>query len=482
MSWYSPPSRREVSLVLFSLAVFILFYNLESSFTGNALSAQRTTSQATTGDNSSIGRENWDDVIYGNWTWEEGQVAKNAQKQALDNEKYGDATVSRPQIFGSVGVNDGILEWGNDVPTTTVLKHVPGYTIMDNVFMLDGTLFIVTDDPAFPAIGTIASSGENSHAIPRPSDWRILSSVQARETLGPFGGLIHGVSWLVTDASPSNYTLFSLWRTYSALNTFVSPDALTLPPPRRVFYPNLPTFVGKQPDTDAPDVVRRRSASGFHPFLAKAAFPTLGLMYTEDWADYALLHVPFLMKRVVVADQGAARRERADVPPFAVPLVELVAAKEWWEPIRRNVARFLAVAEQAPKKAQSQMVVTYLSRQDAARGPKLREADHEALIKGLEELGSGYTVHVVSSEASWVERMTVIAQSTIVIGVYGDHMADCVYIPPSSRATVMEMFPLGVFIRDVEISVGALDEVRYFAWWQERQHGVDALPPVVPPN
>lgn len=60
---------------------------------------------------------------------------------------------------------------------------------MDNVFMLNGTLFVVTDDPSFPPLGSIASSGEDSQAVPRPSDWQILSSAQARETLGPFGGL-----------------------------------------------------------------------------------------------------------------------------------------------------------------------------------------------------------------------------------------------------------------------------------------------------
>ena len=55
----------------------------------------------------------------------------------------------------------------------------------------------------------------------------------------------------------------------------------------------------------------------------------------------------------------------------------------------------------------------------------------------------------------------------VVIGVYGGHMAECVYLPPSSRTTVMEIFPPGVFVRDVQVSVGALD-VRYFAWSEAR--------------
>lgn len=246
------------------------------------------------------------------------------------------------------------------------------------------------------------------------------------------------MSWLVTDASPSsfssivhtalcspphtgNYTLFSLWRTYSALNTTLSPDALTLPPPRRVLYPNLPTFMGERPDENGPIVLRQRSPSGFHPLLAKAAFPTLGLLYAEDWADYALLHVPFLFKRAVVADQGAARRAGpADVPPFAVPLVELEASKVWWEPIRRRVARYLDVPEEAPKKAwlsKSKTVVTYLSRQDAGGGARLRAGDHKALVRALGELrGAGYEVHVVEAGAAWVERMRAIAQSTVSDG------------------------------------------------------------------
>lgn len=92
---------------------------------------------------------------------------------------------------------------------------------MDNLFMLNGTLFIVSDDPSFPPLGSIALLGESSHAVPRPSDLQLLSTAQAREVLGSFGGLsvsviylpcerllisrlsIHGVTWLVTDPSPS---------------------------------------------------------------------------------------------------------------------------------------------------------------------------------------------------------------------------------------------------------------------------------------
>lgn len=195
MVWYSPLSRREISLVLFSLTTFVLFYNLEASFVAHGpIQTAQPASKTQSVD--------WDKLIYGNWTREEAQVAENAHKQTHN------ATIVvsfQPQVFGSVGANDGILDWGNEVPKTTLLKHVPGvlhvclagalcsndvgYTIMDNVFVLNGTLFIVTDDPSFPPLGAIASSSEDSHAVPLSSDWQILSTAQARETLGSFGGL-----------------------------------------------------------------------------------------------------------------------------------------------------------------------------------------------------------------------------------------------------------------------------------------------------
>ncbi|KAG6380859.1 hypothetical protein JVT61DRAFT_5248 [Boletus reticuloceps] len=187
------------------------------------------------------------------------------------------------------------------------------------------TLFVVTDDLSFLSLGFIASSSENPQAVHRPSDWQILYTAQAKETLGSFGGLcVHSLCVVVVlkliiaaytqhrrvrSHSFCNHTLFSLWRTYTTLDMSLSPDALTLPPPRRNLYPNVPAFMGEQPDPNGSIVPRQRSPSGFHPMVVKV--------------DYALLHVPFVLKRVVVADQGAAHHARADLPSSAVPLTEL---------------------------------------------------------------------------------------------------------------------------------------------------------------
>lgn len=64
-----------------------------------------------------------------------------------------------------------------------------GYTVLENVFILNGTFFLVTDDAdSLPRLSTIASSAINPTHPPRRQDWQILSVAEAVKTLGKFGG------------------------------------------------------------------------------------------------------------------------------------------------------------------------------------------------------------------------------------------------------------------------------------------------------
>ena len=64
-----------------------------------------------------------------------------------------------------------------------------GYTILDNVFMLNGTCFLVTDTPsALPPLSLIASSAIYPSQPPREMDWRIVNKVTAQHVLGIYGG------------------------------------------------------------------------------------------------------------------------------------------------------------------------------------------------------------------------------------------------------------------------------------------------------
>ncbi|KAH8995595.1 hypothetical protein EDB83DRAFT_2377381, partial [Lactarius deliciosus] len=66
--------------------------------------------------------------------------------------------------------------------------------------------------------------------------------------------------------------------------------------------------------------------------------------------------------------------------------------------------------------------VTYLARQDGLEGKRLGAADHRRCWT------TGVTVHVVDEKASWMERMHAVAQSSIVLSVFRDHVANAVFM------------------------------------------------------
>ncbi|KAH7910270.1 hypothetical protein BJ138DRAFT_130585 [Hygrophoropsis aurantiaca] len=501
MPWYSPPTRQEITLILFCLTTFILFYNVESSFQylgTNPTSLSKIGKPVDLDGNTKLGASGdaLEKEIYGDWDGYERTRAKKSddvvQKRAVVENKPGvmkeNAPPSqRPEIYGDVAVGDSFSHWGAQVPQASMIKHVPGFTILDNVIMANGTIFLVSDKPSsLPSLGSIASSAVNSNDPPREEDWQILSTKDAKTKLGSYGGLIHGVSLLSTDTTPSNYTLFSLWRVYSSLDPSITSEGQTsLPPPRRIFFPNIPTFTGVRPDLNGPIILRHRSPSGFHPLLPKAAFPTLGLMYQEDWEDYARMQLPFVLKRVVVADKGAAARAQGGASFMAKSFsgAEMTTSQHWWEPIRRSLGNFLDVdqAMETSLRGTDKPTITYISTQDTDSAPALRSVDHDALVKAIEKMGRDYScnVNIVSSEGSWTDRMSAIAKSTIVLGVFGDTLADSVFMKPSSHSMVVEIFAPDVFIPDAEVAVRSLG-LHYVAWRDNQPFKSGSFPSTTP--
>lgn len=287
---------------------------------------------------------------------------------------------------------------------------------------------------------------------------------------------------------PDNSTLISLWRTYSSLDPSIDAFGRTiLQPPRRLLFPKIPVFSDPRPDPDDTDFVRTRSLTGFHPYLAKAAFPSLGIMYQADWDGYQSMEVPFIFERVVISDRRAAATESDLIPALAPPFESIGASEYWFEPIRRTLMMHLNLEEEIGKKGKKK-VVTYLSTQDESSGPNLREADHNALIRALQKMGRryGYEINVVSSTTPWNERMTAIVKSTVckwpclegfsnsdtdwiqvVLGVHGMHLVDFVFMQPSSHTTLFEIFPYGTFRRDNQILAHAVGSL-HLVWWNDR--------------
>ncbi|KZT03789.1 uncharacterized protein LAESUDRAFT_659053 [Laetiporus sulphureus 93-53] len=617
--WLYPPTRREFTLLLFSLIVFVLSYNLETSLQIIGVNPAKLSS----GYLSTIGlgtkdpgfepdgrrpkewRDELENLIFGEWEWEEDQVA--GVERGLAGIAVGTAAVynvetrrkasrSTGKDDKGVGLNEGVtvkeqlLRWEEEIPVARALAHVPGmfhmnlplmlgfvagYTILENAIMLNGTLFLVTEEPAsLPSLGAVGSSATDRSQPPREEDWQVLNRQQAISRLGDFGGRLFGTTWLSMDPSSSQdpYTLFSMFRAQSALaipsSAFASSEdsakTIDVPAPLRLIYQNVSTFSSPRlpPPGDDPKKhppMRERSYNGLHPLLTKAALPTLGVWYEEDWQDIIDMDVPWLFDRVVVVDRHAADRgrdmwtrpwsatntntikesenelrKRAEgddgKPAWAAPFVGLRAKPDWWTPVRAALLSYLRMEDSSAENANSNLgrgkkakskavptkpIVTYVSMQDEPNGagPRLRDEDHAALLaglRGLEREGVVGEVHVVKGNGSvavhgweWADRMRAIARSSIVLGPYGFHLADSIFMAPPSWHSVdlpttslspsedeqnqapvpllMEFFPPGIFMPDQEFAVRSLG-MRYMAWWNDRKFTGNSLPPVISPG
>ncbi|PCH35351.1 hypothetical protein WOLCODRAFT_139864 [Wolfiporia cocos MD-104 SS10] len=585
-SWTASPTRRELTLLLFSLTLFVLSYNLETSLRLAGVPSQRLHAFSTIGLGSQDPgldpdgrrpkewRDELENLIVGEWSWEPGRVAGvehgssgaiiGKSGAAIYNAAPG-AAVGRSAGREDRGVgvttgptpNEQLWRWGAEVPQASTIAHVPGYTILDNVIVVNGTFFLVTDEPAsLPELGLIASSAEDRTQPPREQDWQVLSTQEAAAKIDTFGGRITGTTWLALDPSSSQdpYTLFSLFRTHSTLaapplDAQDQTSPAKMPAPMRLIFPNVPTFSSPHIPPDGDDIKKHpppriRSYNGIHPLLPKVALPTVGIWYTEDWQDLIDSQAPWIFERVVIADRAAADRGRElwarrwtssrpssqelrkraegdewdvsgaedgeDVPAWAAPLVGLPAPTTWWAPVRASLLSYLQVDERETKKGKP--VVTYVSMQQepAGAGPRLLDVDDGALVaglRGLERDGVLGAVHVVKGNGSvsgpeWADRMRAFAESSIVLGPYGHHLADSVFMEPpawmhqsSSTSSVaasdnksdqpapllMEFFAPGTFMRDREYAMRVLG-MRYIAWWNERKFTGSSLPPVIRPE
>ncbi|KAH9176161.1 hypothetical protein EDB89DRAFT_2129343 [Lactarius sanguifluus] len=92
----------------------------------------------------------------------------------------------------------------------------------------------------------------------------------------------------------------------------------------------------------------------------------------------------------------------------------LEATEDWFDRVRHTLARYFGAPDEDT--AMGTCTVTYLAWLEGLEGEWLHAADHAALLDTLAD-----------EKASWMECMRTVAQSTIVLSVFGDHVADVVH-------------------------------------------------------
>src|SRR5438477_11201379 len=105
MGWLSPPTRREISLLLFSFTVFIFAYNLDITLSPHNIVFRNLGLAGS----SVIGKDGrrppgWRDrlenAIFGEWRWEEGHVAGEGpdRRREKGTDRYGAQWLGRVEI------------------------------------------------------------------------------------------------------------------------------------------------------------------------------------------------------------------------------------------------------------------------------------------------------------------------------------------------------------------------------------------------
>lgn len=116
-------------------------------------------------------------------------------------------TTQRPSTEKTTTVTlhqfDTQLSWDKTVPQTSILAHVPGWTIFDRLYFLNGTLYIVSDEPdSVPSRRMMISTAvqiangpiEEAKRVPTDKEMSIISSAAAKELFGSSAQRMDGVT------------------------------------------------------------------------------------------------------------------------------------------------------------------------------------------------------------------------------------------------------------------------------------------------
>ena len=157
--WTLPPTRRELTLLLFCATIFIVAFNATTTLRLMGLDPSSLTSFSSSpvrigmdGRRIEGYRDRLENEIFGEWDWEPGHIAgiKDAEsnrllhgkphshpdayvrgegrngKQAMWLLGVGDGQYISGEGLGLTSVNDGFVRWGEDVPRTELRQHTPG--------------------------------------------------------------------------------------------------------------------------------------------------------------------------------------------------------------------------------------------------------------------------------------------------------------------------------------------------------------------
>ncbi|KAG8890646.1 hypothetical protein FRB98_006149 [Tulasnella sp. 332] len=416
----------------------------------------------------------------------------------------------------------------NPRPITKLIRHAPGWTTFENLYMSNGTLYIITPNASdWPRLRYMISvpmialnNPENIAARePTPDLISFITPADAENLWGDRVWVVKDWTFMVTDPPQflNHYyhfvaeTFLGFWRVFASLDPNIDAYGNTnLPTPARIIVPYC---------NDA----QWQDYSQFIRWFLHGVFPSISLESSNDWHARSSMTSPnrtltshpkqkaFRFSNLILSDRSAAFRgeicpsQTNRIASEAYEVTKNISSKWWWEPIRRSVMRFsdveksvrdrsviwddsynwgLEVSEpnsKLLKTASKRMpiVISYIVRVSFYR--MLTQAAHLALIDALTQLcaSKGWEFNAVHAERmTREEQIQMAAKSTIILGIHGNGLTHLVWMPPTPLSTVIEIFYPGGFARDYEWTARALGH-RHYGIWNDTYIHYPVIPEVV---
>ncbi|WWD21732.1 hypothetical protein CI109_106219 [Kwoniella shandongensis] len=389
---------------------------------------------------------------------------------------------------------DGWVDFGTGMPTTTYDGGLPGYQVFSNLYLTGSSLLFVQppenlelelerlDDPESegeteqelaldqrPILHESEAVAGGSKTIPetkfvvssdkRGSDagedrWRVESYDVGREELGERGYKLGGVTYIFNDGpGPTGYLVYFRHFVIEAflgatrvLASTLSPGSL-VPTPKRVWFPRC----GSDPSW--------RDDRGDNVWFLTHALPSATIEDASGWADRNTAGLPILLEKVVIIDRWASHAANGEVGKWGkmnalIPTVS--AAQGFWEQFRANTMRSLGVDGKSDTGSRGLPVVVYVDRQK--ENPKMKEADHNSLVEALMSLTNIAEVHVAKlASMSKARQVELVGRAQVVISLHGDELFTALWMPATESSTVIEIFEDGGFERDFQLLATTLN-------------------------
>ncbi|KAK2465103.1 hypothetical protein APHAL10511_002911 [Amanita phalloides] len=379
-----------------------------------------------------------------------------------------------------------------DTRITRVIAHIHGFTVLENVYLRNGTLFVVHNDSAslgtasqasgYPSRKSMLSKNvklrNGTNFYPTDEEMSFVSSSDANARLGSFVQRIEGVTVLVYDSTQFLGHLYhwwgeiilGAWRIYSTIDQ------------RQVTHPSIPhLWSDTQPMRFILPFSKNgewRDNPGLDGPLIRAAFPSASLEESGYWADLRALGTTVVFDRLVLVNRHSAHSH----PNGSLWFKMLAGAatvnvkKGFWEPMRRSLIK--GVLGYVPPvgsrgavlghdEDEAKPLVTYVSRQGGAKFRKLANEYHESLVTSLKALESEGVIkfHEAHFERNTIrEQVELAAKTTIMIGVHGNGLTHQLWMPSSPWSTVMEILRPTAYLFDYEMLARNVGHRHYAVW------------------